>query len=124
VAFSPDGKTLASGSVDRTVRLWNASDGTAATPPLDLTPQPKMPPLDEVRGVAFSPDGKRVAAVDMNGALVVWKTADGTNQVWQLVPPATPRPAFGVCWNPDGIHIQVAVASDDKNAYVFRVPAP
>ena len=33
VAFSPDGKTILTGSLDKTARLWNAADGTPAASP-------------------------------------------------------------------------------------------
>jgi tetratricopeptide (TPR) repeat protein len=55
VAFSPDGKFLAAGSEDRTVRLWEVRNPQA--PPLVLRGHE-----DEVRAVAFSPDGKFLAS--------------------------------------------------------------
>jgi WD40 repeat protein len=50
VAFSPDGKTVVSGSDDRTVRLWDVASG-AETAKLEGH-------SDWVNCVAFSPDGK------------------------------------------------------------------
>jgi WD40 repeat protein len=51
VAFSPDGKTLASASSDNTIRLWDvASRQTLGAPLTGHT--------DIVESVAFSPDGK------------------------------------------------------------------
>ena len=53
VTFSPDGKLLASGSLDSTVKLWNAEDGSLVRTLEGHTAR--------VASVTFSPDGKLLA---------------------------------------------------------------
>ncbi|NKZ05657.1 WD40 repeat domain-containing serine/threonine protein kinase [Actinomadura latina] len=64
VAYSPDGKTLASASDDHTVRLWDVA-GRRPVAVLDEYP-------DKVGAVAFSPDGRILAAGGMGGTVQLW----------------------------------------------------
>jgi len=66
VAFSPNGKLLASADGDGTVRLWNPATGQPVGAPLHASA------LNSVYGVAFSPDGKLLASVGGDGTVRLW----------------------------------------------------
>jgi WD40 repeat protein len=70
IAFSPNGKMLATAGNDRTVRLWDSSTGK------ELRSLPIQP--GAVECLAFSPDGATLATAGQGGALQLWETATGT----------------------------------------------
>ena len=65
VAFSPDGKTLASASSDKTVILWDV----ASRKPLG---EPLKGHQSAVLSVAFSPDGKTLASASADRTVILW----------------------------------------------------
>ena len=69
VAYSPDGTRIATGSWDRTARVWDARTGTIR---LELVGH-----KDEVKGVAFSPDNRRIVTGSGDHTARIWDARTG-----------------------------------------------
>ncbi len=68
VAFAPDGRTLATASGDRTVRLWDISNRDRP----HQFGQPLTGHTDAVYGVAFALDGRTLATASDDQTVILW----------------------------------------------------
>ena len=94
VAVSPDGKVIATGSFDKTIKLWDATTGKEIR-----TYGGKQGHQGQVLSVAFSPKGDQLASGG----------ADNTAKLWDI-PTSTPAKTFALT----GAGTRVAVAADGK----------
>ncbi|HKV83550.1 MAG TPA: WD40 repeat domain-containing protein [Ktedonobacterales bacterium] len=108
LAWSPDGRWIASGAWDNTVQLWDAATGTQR---LLFSGH-----SDHVISVAWSPDGRLLASASDDGTAKIWDaqtgavittyTGHGGSSVWS------------VAWSPDGSLI--ASGGRDNTAQVWN----
>jgi WD40 repeat protein len=111
VCFSPDGQRLASGSTDRTVKVWDVKKGQEVLTLRGHT--------GAVLGVCFSRDGKRLASTS-GMDVKVWDAANG-HEVLTLK--GHNKQVYSVCFSPDGQRL--ASAGDDCTVKVWdATPAP
>jgi len=107
VAFSPDGRTLASGSADNTIKLWDVATGQELRTLTDTT---------QVSSVTFSPDGHTLASGSQDNTIKLWDVASG-----QLLRKFSGHAGeiATVAFSPDGHTL--ASGSDDKTIKLWDV---
>ncbi|HEU5374516.1 MAG TPA: serine/threonine-protein kinase [Ktedonobacteraceae bacterium] len=106
VTWSIRGTRIASASYDKTVRIWDSSDGSNL-----LTYHGHW---DRVIDVAWSPDGNLLASAGNDGTIQVWDPFTGN---LALTYREHIHPVLALSWSPDGKRI--ASASEDKRVLIW-----
>ena len=108
IAFSPDGQTIASGSDDNTIRLWDAATGQIKNILTDHR--------DDVNSVVFTPDGSTLMSGSRDKTIRVWDVATGLQK---QVLTGHGASIYSVALSPDGSTLMSG--SDDNEIYFWEV---
>ena len=94
VALSPDGRTLASGSSNTAIRLWDSRTRKLKT---TLNAHKAA-----VKCVIFSPDGMTLASADENGTIHLWDPITADCKATLIRAPRVYSPINSLVFSPDG----------------------
>ena len=106
VALSPDGRQAVSGSLDKTLKVWDLETGAELRTLFGHS--------DSVNGVALSPDGRRAVSASLDKTLKVWDLETGA-ELRTLAGHSSS--VYGVALSPDGR--RAVSASFDKTLKVW-----
>src|SRR6266849_9049166 len=107
IAWSPDGKKIASASADTNVQVWNVDTGSNI-----LTYRGHS---SKVNAVAWSPDGTRIASASEDRTVQVWDTTTGETL---FIYRGHAKEVSSVAWSPNGTRI--ASAGYDTMVHVWH----
>ena len=121
VAFSPDGRLLATGADDGSVRLFDVTDPAH---PRQLAMVRGAGNADPIYTVVFAPDGKTVAAASVNtDSVQLWRLTGGDGLV-SAGPDLGGMASYpiGLAFTPDSRTL--AIGNSDKHVYLWDVASP
>jgi WD40 repeat protein len=113
LAFSPDGSILASGSKDKTIKLWKLPPAGRAAQDV-INPYFTVSTPHFVFGLAFSHDGKTLASGGADGSIRLWNVETGA----ELTTIARPCSVTSLAFSSDGTTL--AAGHADKSVKFFH----
>ncbi len=111
MAVSPDGRTIAGGSTDGTVRLWRGSTRTIL-----------RGPTQTIQSLAFSPDGRTLAAGSNDHRAWLWRLDDPRHRPVPLT--GATNYVYGVAFDPTGRYLAAGGADNVVRIWDVTRPGP
>ncbi len=105
--FSPDGKTVATASMDQTARVWDAEEGKLL--------KALKGEGGGIRAISYSPNGKRILAASVDGSARIWDLGTGASVT---LPAGHTEALNDAAFSPDGEF--VVTASADGTARIWN----
>jgi WD40 repeat protein len=142
LAWSLDGKLLATAGHDRSIKLWNAADGSPvrdlSNPAIKADPVPGGGPVPvlahpgSIYGLRFTPDSRNLVSIGgapkNGGSLALWNVADGKLLASEETTAGT---LFALAMSADGKLLGLGTGGVSRpggpemnHAYIIRTPAP
>ena len=109
MSFSPNGTRIATGSVDKTIRIWDAEFGTVVGEPITGH-------NGDVNSIAYSPDGRYIISGSSDRTVRIWDAETGA-AVGKPLERHTGS-VSSVAYSPDGRHF--ISGSDDRTTQIWH----